>query len=123
MTDIPSEVMKLEIGPDDVVVIRVTDPSVRLTHHQAEVIQHQCRALLGEDTKVAVLPYELSMSSERDHEQLSPKGQREARSLLTGTTTSTVTQVWACGHQVGSVNGDSLYASCPICFTQRKEGS
>lgn len=41
-----------------------------------------------------------------------------ARGLLTGTSTSSVTQIWGCGHGIYSASGDALYASCPYCFLQ-----
>lgn len=64
--DIATEVMKLEVGPNDVVVIRVADPSLHMTTSKAAMLYEQARAALGPDVKIAVLPHDLEMGLKTD---------------------------------------------------------
>jgi hypothetical protein len=54
-------IAKLELGPDDTVVFRVTEEHRKLTADQASQLVKQAKNILGEDTKVIVLPYGLEI--------------------------------------------------------------
>lgn len=51
--------------------------------------------------------------------KLTQAGEALTKRVLTGTATSTITQLFGCGHWIQRQNGDSLFATCPKCFINR----
>jgi hypothetical protein len=54
-------IAKLELGPEDAVVIKATEEHRRITADMATELIRQTQQILGEGTRVIVLPYGLEI--------------------------------------------------------------
>ncbi len=61
VTLVEGTIAKLDLGPDDIVVLKITDPNWRPVPAGVEDMKKRVRAVLGEDREVIILAHGLDL--------------------------------------------------------------